>query len=75
MTVFAFIDTSVLLHYCFFDEVDWAGALGADHVTMVFTPVVFDELDKKKWSGAHKEKRRAEAVLKKIRDLRKWAAR
>jgi hypothetical protein len=68
--VFAFIDTNVLLHYRFFDEVDWAAQLGADDVTLVFAQVVFDELDRHKWAGTHKEKRRAQAVLKKIQALK-----
>lgn len=30
MEIFVFIDTNVLLHYRFFDEVDWAAQLGVD---------------------------------------------
>ena len=75
MQLFTFIDTNVLLHYRFFDEVNWAAQVGADEVTLVFAPVVFDELDKKKWSGTHKQKKRADAVLKRIKALKPGSAR
>lgn len=66
---FVFDDTNVLLHYQFFDEVDWHSQLGVTSVTLVFAPVVLAELDRHKWSGSRREKARATSVLKKIAAL------
>ena len=69
MHAFVFDDTNVLLHYQFFDEVDWHAQLGVTSVTLVFAPVVLAELDRHKWSGSRREKARARSVLKKIAAL------
>jgi hypothetical protein len=69
MQVFAFIDTNVLLHYQFFRDVNWAQELRADDVTLVFAPVVVEELDKRKWAGSRRERERAKKVLKTLREL------
>ncbi len=69
MTVFVFIDTNVLLQYRLFDEVDWAKELGIPQLTLVFAPVVFDELDKFKWGGTRRQKDRARSVVKKLNAL------
>lgn len=69
MHAFVFDDTNVLLHYQFFDEVDWHSQLGVTSVTLVFAPVVLAELDRHKWSGSRREKARAKSVLKKIASL------
>ena len=69
MRVFAFIDTNVLLHYRFFREVNWATELRAEEATLVFAPVVVEELDKRKWAGARRERVRAKKVLKALKDL------
>ena len=69
MQVFAFIDTNVLLHYRFFRDVNWAKELRAEEVTLVFAPVVVEELDKRKWAGARRERVRAKKVLKALKDL------
>src|SRR5262245_53227348 len=66
---FAVIDTNVLLHYRFFDEVDWPRELGVDSLTLVFAPVTLAELDEMKWTGGRRERGRAKAVLKKIHAL------
>ena len=59
MRVFAFVDTNVLLHYRFFRDVDWAEELGADEATLVFAPVVVEELDEQKWAGTRRARARA----------------
>ena len=69
MHAFVFEDTNVLLHYQFFDEVDWHKKLGVTSMTLVFAPVVLAELDRHKWSGSRREKARAKSVLKKIAAL------
>ena len=69
MQVFAFIDTNVLLHYRFFRDVNWATELHAEEATLVFAPVVVEELDKRKWAGARRDRERAKSVLKALKDL------
>ena len=69
MRVFAFIDTNVLLHYRFFRDVNWATELRAEEATLVFAPVVVEELDKRKWAGARRDRARAKRVLKALKDL------
>ena len=69
MRVFAFIDTNVLLHYRFFRDVNWATELRADTATLVFAPVVVEELDKRKWAGPRRDRLRAKNVLKALKDL------
>ena len=69
MRVFAFIDTNVLLHYRFFRDVNWATELHAEEATLVFAPVVMEELDKRKWAGARRDRVRAKSVLRALNDL------
>ncbi len=69
MRAYGFTDTNVLLHYQFFDQIDWAKELGADDVVLVFAPVVFSELDRHKTTGSRREKKRARAVLKRLDEL------
>jgi hypothetical protein len=67
--VFGFVDTNVLLHYRFFDQVDWTSVLGSEEVTLVFAPVILSELDEHKHAGSRREKARAQAVLKRLHVL------
>ena len=67
--VFAFVDTNVLLHYRFFRDVDWAEELGADEATLVFAPVVVEELDEQKWAGTRRARARAKKVLRTLKGL------
>lgn len=60
---YVFVDTNVILHFQFLDEVDWATAWGFDDVTLVLAPVVLSELDNKKVAGGRKERVRARKVL------------
>lgn len=66
---FALTDTNVFIHYEFFRNVDWAAELGVRVVTLVLPPVVLEELDKRKWAGTRREKERAKAVLRALKDL------
>lgn len=62
---FVFIDTNALLHYQFFDEVDWPAQFGVTNVTLVFAPIVLAELDRHKWSGSrHERARKASRALR-----------
>ena len=69
MRLSAFVDTNVLLHYQFFRDVNWPEELGAEEVTLVFAPVVVEELDNRKWAGARRDRERAKKVLKALKDL------
>ena len=66
---FALTDTNVFIHYEFFRNVDWAAELGARPVTLVLPSVVLEELDKRKWAGTRREKERAKAVLRTLKEL------
>jgi hypothetical protein len=66
METFAFYDTNVLLHFEFFDQVDWHRILGVDEVTLVFAPVTLSEVDRHGWSGSRRERTRAKAIVKKV---------
>lgn len=59
----------MLLHYQFFDQVDWPAQLSVTSVTLVFAPIVLADLDRHKWSGSRREKARAKSVLKKVAAL------
>jgi hypothetical protein len=63
---FAFIDTSVFLHYRPFDEVDWPDVLGLESVALVLAPITVHELNEKKDEAAPKLRQRAAAALKKL---------
>ena len=69
MRLFAFIDTNVLLHYQFFRDVNWPKELCSEEVTLVFSPVVVEELDNRKWVGSRRDRERAKKVLKALKDL------
>ena len=53
----------------FFRDVNWATELRAEEATLVFAPVVVEELDKRKWAGARRDRARAKKVLKALKDL------
>ena len=42
---YAFLDTNLLIHFPFVNEIKWPKLLGEKQVCLVLTPVVFDELD------------------------------
>ena len=62
-----FIDSNVLLHYRFFDELDWTTLIKADEVVLTICAPVIRELDRKKWSGHSSRVRdRAVRVMRRI---------
>lgn len=69
-TRYAFLDTNTLLHYRFFDEIDWPTELGAERVVLVFTSQVISELDKVKYSTRSSRKAdRAQKVCRKLLEI------
>ncbi len=66
---FAFLDTSILLHYRPFDEVDWLSVLDAGSVNLVVAPITIAELNEKKDEPTSKRRQRAASSLKKLEVL------
>lgn len=54
-----YLDTNVLIHYKRFNTLDWKSILGtSEKVSLVITPIVFSELDKKKDSDQDSKMRK-----------------
>lgn len=47
--VFAFLDTNILLHFTYFDQIDWPLELGYRRACLVIAPTVLAELEKYKY--------------------------
>lgn len=66
----AFIDTNLLLHYQFLDQVDWPTLLDTQQVVFQIAPVVIRELNKQKdESRLRKLRERAASVLRRLDTL------
>jgi PIN domain-containing protein len=68
---FAFIDTSIFLHYRPFDDVNWLDVLEVKSAALVIALITINELNDKKDGSTPKLRRRAASVLKKLETL--WA--
>lgn len=69
-TAILFVDTNVLLHYTFFDEIDWHTFVQADEAIVTICPAVLHELDEKKFAGnSQKIRDRATRVVKRLGEL------
>jgi hypothetical protein len=66
---FAFIDTTIFLHYQPFDAIDWPAILGAKRVALVLAPITISELNDKKDEQNPKLRPRAASVIKKLETL------
>ena len=66
---FAFIDTSIFLHYWLFDEVNWLDVLEVKSVALVLAPITISKLNDKKDEPTPKLRQRAASVLKKLETL------
>lgn len=64
MTVHAFVDTNIRLHYKPLEEIDWCAVVGADDVVLHIATVTTHEMDEHKYSSTEKIKRRAERILR-----------
>jgi hypothetical protein len=71
MTVIAFLDTNIFLHYQPVEQIDWLSVLEAEAVTLVVSPVVIRELDRLKDgpSGTKRAKERARRALSWLSEL------
>lgn len=67
--VFLFIDTSFYLHYKQISDIDWPALTAVDEVEICVPPVVSSELDKRKYAGNDRLKRRAERILREFSEL------
>jgi len=63
------IDTNVLLHGKFFDEVPWNALVGHPACALTIALPVVDELDQHKWSGDRGRRDRAEKILARLAKL------
>ena len=64
--MYAVIDSNILLHYKWFEDIPWAEELDCETVIIVLTSVVVGEIDKKKDQGEGKVQKRAKAVSSKL---------
>lgn len=60
------LDTNILLHYKWFEEIPWLDELKCDDVAIVITSVVLDEIDKVKDEDKGKVQKRAKMVSSKL---------
>jgi predicted ribonuclease YlaK len=63
------LDTNSLLHYKLPSEIDWPTVFGYSEVRLVIPRAVIDELDRKKWEGADRIRKKARAVLPRLERL------
>ena len=63
-TVYLFIDTNIALHYKRPNEIDWCSMVKSKSVLLVATPVLLKELDKFKYEGSKKIKKRAREYIR-----------
>lgn len=67
---FLFLDANILLHYDFFDEIDWIKVAGTASVELVLPYTIISILDEKKYlSSDPAVKERARKVIAKLREL------
>ena len=63
------LDTNILLHYRNFEEIPWQEELGCKDVTIVFSAVVVEEIDRKKDDERGKIQKRAKSISSRIGEL------
>ena len=65
-----FLDTNVFLHFQMFDTVDWPQVLGAQHVCLMLTTTVMEELNRHKDDAKNPgRQKRAREILSKLDDI------
>jgi hypothetical protein len=70
---FAFVDTSIFLHYRPFDEIDWLRVLDRKSLSLVLAPITISELNNKKDEPTPRLRQRAALVIKRLDAL--WSQR
>ena len=65
----AYLDTNTLMHYQKLDQIPWCELLQADHVTLILTPLIFDELEKNRFVENPITRERAKTAIKEIRKI------
>lgn len=63
------LDTNILLHYKWFEEIPWKEELGCNDVTILVSSVVLEEIDKVKDEDKGKVQKRAKMVSSKLGGL------
>ncbi len=64
-----FIDTNILLHYRYLDEIDWLEILKVEQIEIFLPSIVIQELDKHKYNSSSKLRNKASRVIKKLHRL------
>ncbi len=65
-----FLDTNVFLHFQMFDTVDWPQVLGVQHVCLMLTTTVMEELNRHKDDAKNPgRQKRAREILSKLDDI------
>jgi hypothetical protein len=65
-----FLDTNVFLHFQMFDTVDWPQVVGTQHVCLMLTTTVMEELNRHKDDARNPgRQKRAKEILSKLNDI------
>lgn len=60
---YVFLDTNVLLHCNFINEIDWLEVSATDSCVLMLSPIIIDELDKYKFGSSRINKRAKQILL------------
>lgn len=63
------LDSNILLHYKWFEDIPWSEEIGCDTLTIVFTSIVMEEIDKVKDEEKGKVQKRAKSVSSKLGEI------
>ena len=63
------LDSNILLHYRSFEDIPWQEELACDGVTLIFSAMVMEEIDKYKDQERGKIQKRAKAVSSRIGEI------
>lgn len=63
------LDSNILLHYKYFEEIPWQEEIGCGDVTIVLSAMVLEEIDKKKDQEKGKIQKRAKAIASRIGEI------
>ena len=66
VSMYIVLDSNILLHYKWFEDIPWTEELGCEEFALVLTSVVVGEIDKKKDQGEGKVQKRAKTVSSKL---------
>lgn len=65
---YIFLDTNIFFHFQYFEEIDWLSEASTCECKLMISPIVVDELDKKK-IGTNKLSSKARKVLNRLEEM------